>query len=163
MAELTKNEIMKLNMKIFDSMRRILVAIISLMAVVGISKADHRQIKFERLPAAAQKFVKTNFADNTVVFVTKDDDQIAPDYEVVLDNGTVLQFSSAGSLEKIEAFRTGVPQNLVPEKINDYVSANYPGTTYREYEQDRGKHEVKLSNGLELTFNSGFTLIEIDD
>ena len=154
---------MKLNMKIFDSMKRILVAIISLMAVVGISKADDRQIKFERLPAAAQKFVKTNFADNTVVFVTKDDDLIAPDYEVVLDNGTVLQFSSAGSLEKIEAFRTGVPQNLVPEKINDYVSANYPGTTYREYEQDRGKHEVKLSNGLELTFNSGFTLIEIDD
>ena len=154
---------MKLNMKIFDSMKRILVAIISLMAVVGISRADDRQIKFERLPAAAQKFVKTNFADNTVVFVTKDDDLIAPDYEVVLDNGTVLQFSSAGSLEKIEAFRTGVPQNLVPEKINDYVSANYPGTTYREYEQDRGKHEVKLSNGLELTFNSGFTLIEIDD
>ena len=154
---------MKLNMKIFDSMKRILVAIISLMAVVGISKADDRQIKFERLPAAAQKFVKTNFADNTVVFVTKDDDLIAPDYEVVLDNGTVLQFSSAGSLEKIEAFRTGVPQNLVPEKINHYVSANYPGTTYREYEQDRGKHEVKLSNGLELTFNSGFTLIEIDD
>ena len=150
-------------MKIFDSMKRILVAIISLMAVVGISRADDRQIKFERLPAAAQKFVKTNFADNTVVFVTKDDDLIAPDYEVVLDNGTVLQFSSAGSLEKIEAFRTGVPQNLVPEKINDYVSANYPGTTYREYEQDRGKHEVKLSNGLELTFNSGFTLIEIDD
>ena len=133
------------------------------MAVVGISKADDRPIKFEKLPAAAQKFVKTNFADNTVVFVTKDDDLIAPDYEVVLDNGTVLQFSNAGSLEKIEAFRTGVPQNLVPEKINDYVSANYPGTTYREYEQDRGKHEVKLSNGLELTFNSGFTLIEIDD
>ena len=154
---------MKLNMKIFDSMKRILVAIISLMAVVGISKADDRQIKFERLPAAAQKFVKTNFADNTVVFVTKDDDLIAPDYEVVLDNGTVLQFSSAGSLEKIEAFRTGVPQNLIPEKIKDYVSANYPETTYREYEQDRGKHEVKLSSGLELTFNSGFTLIEIDD
>ena len=144
-------------------MKRILIALISLMAVVGISKADDRPIKFEKLPAAAQKFVKTNFADNTVVFVTKDDDLIAPDYEVVLDNGTVLQFSSAGSLEKIEAFRTGVPQNLVPEKINDYVSANYPGTTYREYEQDRGKHEVKLSNGLELTFNSGFTLIEIDD
>ena len=154
---------MKLNMKIFDSMKRILVAIISLMAVVGISKADDRQIKFERLPAAAQKFVKTNFADNTIVFVTKDDDLIAPDYEVVLDNGTVLQFSSAGSLEKIEAFRTGVPQNLVPEKINAYVSANYPDVFFKEYEVEKGKHEVKLSNGLELTFNSVFTLIEIDD
>ena len=133
------------------------------MAVVGISKADDRPIKFEKLPAAAQKFVKTNFADNTVVFVTKDDDLLAPDYEVVLDNGTVLQFSSAGSLEKIEAFRTGVPQNLVPEKIKAYVSANYPDAVFKEYEVEKGKHEVKLSNGLELTFNSVFTLIEIDD
>ena len=146
-----------------ETMKRILIALISLMAVVGISKADDRPIKFEKLPAAAQKFVKTNFADNTVVFVTKDDDLIAPDYEVVLDNGTVLQFSSAGSLEKIEAFRTGVPQNLVPEKINAYVSANYPDAVFKEYEVEKGKHEVKLSNGLELTFNSVFTLIEIDD
>ena len=144
-------------------MKRILVAIISLMAVVGISNADDRPIKFEKLPAAAQQFVKTNFADNTVVFVTKDNDLIAPDYEVVLDNGTVLQFSSAGSLEKIEAFRTGVPQNLVPEKIKVYVSANYPDAVFKEYEVEKGKHEVKLSNGLELTFNSVFTLIEIDD
>ena len=144
-------------------MKRILIALISLMAVVGISKADDRPIKFEKLPAAAQKFVKTNFADNTVVFVTKDDDLLAPDYEVVLDNGTVLQFSSAGSLEKIEAFRTGVPQNLVPEKIKAYVSANYPDAVFKEYEVEKGKHEVKLSNGLELTFNSVFTLIEIDD
>ena len=34
---------------------------------------------------------------------------------------------------------------------------------FKEYEVEKGKHEVKLSNGLELTFNSGFTLIEIDD
>ena len=133
------------------------------MAVVGISKADDRPIKFEKLPAAAQQFVKTNFADNTVVFVTKDDDLIAPDYEVVLDNGTVIQFSNNGQMGKIEAFRTGVPQNLVPEKINAYVSANYPDAVFKEYEVEKGKHEVKLSNGLELTFNSVFTLIEIDD
>lgn len=144
-------------------MKRILVAVISLMAIGCISKADDRPVKFERIPAAAQKFVKTNFADNKVVFVTKDDDIVAPDYEVVLDNGTVLQFSSIGSLEKIEAFKAGVPMNLIPEKIKEYVTATYPEVYYREYEIDRGKHEVKLSNGLELTFNSVFTLIEVDD
>lgn len=144
-------------------MKRILIALIGLMAVVGISKADDRPIKFEKLPAAAQQFVKTNFADNTVVFVTKDDDLIAPDFEVVLDNGTVIQFSNNGQMEKIEAFKTGVPQNLIPEKIKAYVSANYPDAVFKEYEVEKGKHEVKLSNGLELTFNSVFTLIEIDD
>lgn len=144
-------------------MKRFLVVLISLMAIGCISKADDRPVKFERIPAAAQKFVKTNFAGNKVVFVTKDDDLVAPDYEVILDNGTLLQFSSLGALEKIEAFKTGVPQSLIPEKIREYVAATYPDTIYREYEIDRGKHEVKLSNGLELTFNSVFTLIEIDD
>ena len=144
-------------------MKRILIALISLMAVVGISKADDIQIKLEKLPAAAQNFVKTNFAENTVVFITKDDDLIAPDYEVVLDNGTVIQFSYNGELEKIEAFKAGVPEKLVPVQIRDYVSANYADVKYREYEVDRGKYEVTLSNGLELTFNSTFTLIKVDD
>ena len=144
-------------------MKRILFVLIGLLAIGSISKADDRPVRFEQLPKAAQKFVKTNFADNKVVFVAKDDDIVAPDYEVVLDNGTVLQFSSIGSLEKIEAFKAGVPMNLIPEKIKEYVTATYPEVYYREYEIDRGKHEVKLSNGLELTFNSVFTLIEVDD
>ena len=143
-------------------MKRILVIVISLMAIVCISKADDKPVKFEKLPTAAQKFVKDNFTDNTVVLVTKDDD-VAPDYEVMFDNGTVLHFSSKGILEKIEAYKEGVPQYLIPKKIQEYVSATYPGVFYREYEIDRGKHEVKLSNGLELTFNSAFTLIEVDD
>ena len=95
--------------------------------------------------------------------MTKDDDFVAPDYEVVLDNGSVLQFSSSGVLEKIEAFKEGVPVSLIPKKIQEYVSNNYQGVFYREYEIDRGKYEVKLSNGLELTFNNAFTVIEIDD
>ena len=143
-------------------MKRILVIVISLMAIGCISKADDRPVKFERIPAAAQKFVKDNFTDNTVVLVTKDDD-VALDYEVMFDNGTVLHFSSKGILEKIEAYKEGVPQYLIPKKIQEYVSATYPGVFYREYEIDRGKYEVKLSNGLELTFNSVFTLIEVDD
>lgn len=144
-------------------MKRILVIVISLMAIVCISKADDKPVKFEKLPVAAQKFVKDNFADNRVVLVTKDDDIVAPEYEVILDNATVLQFSSKGALEKVKAYKTGVPQYLIPKKIQEYVSATYPEVFYREYEIEKGKYDVKLSNGLELTFNSAFTLIEIDD
>ena len=73
------------------------------MTLGCISKADERPVKFDKIPVAAQNFIKTNFADNAVVHVTKDDDFVAPDYEVVLDNGTVVHFSNSGSLEKIEA------------------------------------------------------------
>ena len=144
-------------------MKRILVIVISLIAMCCVSKADDKPVKFEKLPTTAQKFVKENFADNTVVLVTKDDDIVAPDYEVTLDNAIVLQFSNTGTLEKIKAYKAGVPQYLIPKKIQEYVSATYPEVFYREYEIERGRYEVKLSNGLELTFNSTFTLIEVDD
>ena len=144
-------------------MKKILVIVIGLITMACISRADEKPVKFEKIPVVAQNFIKTNFADNSVVHVAKDDDLVAPDYEVVLDNGTVVQFSNSGNLEKIEAYKNGVPQHLIPDKIRDYVTVNYPGVYYREYEIDRGKYEVKLSNGLELTFNSQFTLIEIDD
>ena len=144
-------------------MKKILVIVIGLITMACISRADEKPVKFEKIPVVAQNFIKTNFADNSVVYVAKDDDLVAPDYEVVLDNGTVVQFSNSGNLEKIEAYKNGVPQHLIPDKIRDYVTVNYPGVYYREYEIDRGKYEVKLSNGLELTFNSQFTLIEIDD
>ena len=96
-------------------MKRILIALIGLMAVVGISKADDRPIKFEKLPAAAQQFVKTNFADNTVVFVTKDDDLILQEYTVVLVSGVKVVFENSGALEKVEAKKVEKKE----EKVDD--------------------------------------------
>ena len=52
---------------------------------------------------------------------------------------------------------------LIPDKIKEYVKKNYKDVTYKEYEVGTRSYEVKLSNGLELKFNSSFVLIEIDD
>ena len=143
-------------------MKNIFITLAVALAFCFTASADDRPVDFGKLPDAAKDFVTTYYAQDKVISVTKDDDFVAPDYEVVLDNGTVLQFSSSGVLEKIEAFKEGVPVSLIPKKIQEYVSNNYQGVFYREYEIDRGKYEVKLSNGLELTFNNAFTLIEID-
>ena len=72
------------------------------MAVVGISKADDRPVRFEQLPKAAQEFVMVNFPENKVLSASKDDDLMFPEYEVVLDNGTSLDFKNDGSLEKLK-------------------------------------------------------------
>ena len=94
---------------------------------------------------------------------TVDDDFIRPDYEVRLDNGFEIQFENDGSLDKIETRTGDVPEVLIPDKIKEYVKKNYKDVTYKEYEVGTRSYEVKLSNGLELKFNSSFALIEIDD
>lgn len=127
-----------------------------------VASADDRPVTFDKLPEAARKFINVNFPDAKVSLATKDDDLIKPDYEVVLADGTTIQFEYNGELEKIET-RKGVPQSLIPVKISDYLKLHYPDAYVIEYEVGRKTYEVKLSNRLELKFNSNFNLVEIDD
>ena len=147
----------------FMTMKRILAILVGLFTLVSVSKADNRPVRFEQLPKEAQKFVKTNFPDSKIVYSVKDDDVISPEYEVALDYGVKIDFKNDGRLEKIDAPQTGVPEGIIPEKIHKYVTKHYPGTKYLEYEVDKVGYEVKLSNGLELTFSSSFHLLQVDD
>lgn len=144
-------------------MKKILVLLAGIFAFVGISKADDRPVTYDQLPEAAKTFIKKHFPKAKLVYATVDDDLIMPDFEVRLDNGFEIQFENDGSLDKIETRDGDVPEVLIPEKIREYVKKNYPHVTYKEYEVGTRSYEVKLSNKLELKFNSSFVLIEIDD
>lgn len=51
----------------------------------------------------------------------------------------------------------------VPAQIAQYVSGHYPDASIVQIDRDKHDYEVKLSNGLELTFDLKFNLIDIDD
>lgn len=144
-------------------MKRILTILVGLLTIVSVSKADDKPIRFEQLPKAAQKFVTVNFPENKVLYASKDDDIVFPDYEVRLDNGVSIDFSNDGKMEKIKGTQAGVPAALIPVKIREYVAAHYPEVKYLEYEVDKTGYEVKISNGLELRFSTSFHLVDIDD
>ena len=136
---------------------------VSLVALLACEKyGEDRPVDFSNLPAPARSFVNKHYSDVKVLYVTKDDDIILPDYTVKLENGVEIQFSNGGALEKLEA-PAGVPDGIVPVQIADYVKSKYSGTTIVEYEVGKITYEVKLSNRLELKFNSSFKLVEIDD
>lgn len=144
-------------------MRRRITTLIAALALCPIlASADDRPIKFDKLPEPARTFISVNFPDAKVSLTTMDDDVVRPDYEVVLADGTEIQFEHNGDLEKIEA-RKGVPKGLIPVRISEYLKLHYPDAFVIEYEVGKKTYEVKLSNRLELKFNSKFKLIEIDD
>lgn len=144
-------------------MKKIIVLLAAIFAFAVVSKADDRPVTYEQLPSAAKTFIKKHFPKANLIYATVDDDLIRPDYEVRLDNGFEIQFENDGSLDKIETRTGDVPEVLIPDKIKEYVKKNYKDVTYKEYEVGTRSYEVKLSNGLELKFNSSFVLIEIDD
>jgi hypothetical protein len=124
--------------------------------------ADDRPISFDRLPEQAKTYIQTNFPGEDTSFVTKDDDLVFPEYTVMMKNGTRLEFAHNGSLSKISS-ANGIPSELVPVSIREYVKAHYPDAGFVEYDIDSRSYEVKLTNRMELKFNRNFHIIEVDD
>lgn len=139
-------------------------AAISLVALLACDKyVEDRPVDFKNLPVTAQTFVNSNYPDVAVLYTTKDDDVILPDYTVMLQNGVKIQFSNGGELESIKVKDGAVPSGVVPAQIAEYVKVSYPGAVIKEYDVDKNSHEVKLSNRLEIKFNRNFQVVEIDD
>ena len=143
-------------------MKKIGVSVMAIVAFSVMASCREVPVTFEKLPIAAKTYINTNFADDKVVMVQKDDEFIRPDYEVHLASGVELKFSNDGALEKVESHK-GISEDLIPLSIRDFVSAHYPSAGYIEYEIGKRTYEVKLTNGQELKFNSVFELVDIDD
>ena len=124
--------------------------------------AEDKPVTFDQLPTAAKEFINVNYPGEKMSYAFVDDDVIRPDYTVRLANGVEITFGHDGSLEKIETVG-GVPDGVVPVQISDYVKSNYPDAVILEYEVGRKEYEVKLSNRLELKFNTSFRLKGLDD
>ena len=144
-------------------MKRILVTMVVMLMAVAAVMADNRPISLDKLPHKAQTFLKQYFADSNVSLVTQDDDLVAKDYEVVLESGARIDFSPSGDWQEVEVRQGVVPASLVPTAIAAYVKRHYNTERVVRLERDRRNWEVKLSNGLELTFDKQYRLIDIDD
>ena len=82
-------------------MKRILITIISFALITFAANATDRPIEFGELPAAAQNFIKTDFQDLTLSFVTKDTELLDTTYEVNFTNGLKIEFNSKGEWREI--------------------------------------------------------------
>ena len=116
-------------------MKKFLFLAAALLAL-GISTAcadSDRPIDVAQLPQKAQQFIQKHFAGEKV------------------------------ALAKVERDFLEVRYEVIPAQIAQYVSGHYPDASIVQIDRDKHDYEVKLSNGLELTFDLKFNLIDIDD
>ena len=84
-------------------------------------------------------------------------------YEVVLADGTKLEFTCDGNWKEVDCRYDEVPAVIIPAAIKEYVTNNYPNEKILKIERDRGYYELKLSNRYELTFNKNYMIVDIDN
>lgn len=146
-------------------MKKIMLTVALLFAGITASLADNdRPITLDKLPAAAQTFLKTHFADLTLAYAVEDPKFVGSEYEVTYTDRTEVDFRSNGEWSSVERKYTAVPASIIPTQISDYVAkSNFPNQYIKKIERNAYTWEIELSNGLEIKFDKDFRVIDIDD
>jgi len=146
-------------------MKRLLLSLALAVAVVlGVSASGKYAHDASVLPEAARATIAANFkAKVSVVKIDKDFGRIS-EYEVVLSDGTEIDFDRAGNWKNVETNRSvSVPSGFVAEPIKDFVKAKHPGTKIVGVEKKRGGYEIDLSNGIDIKFDTEGRFKKYDD
>ena len=144
-------------------MKKVMFLFASLLLTMNACSSKPQVATFNELPAPAQQFITTYFAQSDIAWIQWERDGMSKEYEVRLNNGTWIEFYSDGALEKIDCKTNAVPAGIVPETVVNYVSTNFPQAVIVKYQIDRCDQEVELNTGLELVFDLNGNFLHIDD
>ncbi|MBQ2416903.1 MAG: PepSY-like domain-containing protein [Alistipes sp.] len=144
-------------------MKRIIATFILLAGVTSMAMADERPITVNSLPKAAIEFINGNFPNVPVVLATVDREIMDTDYEVRLEDGTIIDFDGKGRWVEVSNKRNALPASVLPKPIAAYIKSNYPSDKCLKIEQNSYSYEVKLTNGLEIVFSLDGKMIGYDD
>lgn len=139
-----------------------LLVFVSVIVLSTAAFADNdKPVEINQLPQTAQQIIKKYFAGKDVAMATLESGILDKEYDIVFTDGNKIEFDRKGQWTSIEC-KPQVPAALVPAKIAQYVGNKYAGLKILKIDKDNKEYDVKLSNGLEITFNKNFKVIEID-
>lgn len=146
-------------------MKKIMFLLVGLFVFSGVVRADNdRPIAVEQLPQRSQQFIKQYFSKDKVSFAKVERDFFETRYEVFFVSSSKIEFLKNGDWKEVDCKHSEVPAAIVPQGISKQVNERYPDMKIIEIDRDgRGEYEVRLSNGLELTFDAKLRLVDIDD
>ena len=125
--------------------------------------AQDQIVTFNQLPTKGQNFISKYFQKGQVSTVVLDNDYISKDYDVVLTNGTKIEFDGKGNWKEVDGKRNAIPTTFIPQSILNYVNKSFPNTKIIKIEKNRFSYDVELTNGLDLEFDSKGNFVRIDD
>ena len=138
----------------------LLVAVAGMMLVTSCSD---RPVVPAQVPAAIQNFVKQNFPNQSISYAERDLEWFTYKYDVILLDGTEINFDTDNEWDKVDCHMAPVPQSLIPAPIATYVNTNFAGVSITKIDKEFFGYDVELANGLELKFNKQGALTEMDD
>ena len=142
-------------------MKRIVILLAAIPMLFLQSCDTERFIGIADLPEKAATFIQNNFPSADVISVVKDYDDLSYTYDVVLSDGTMIEFKRSGEWKDVDARTSKVPDAIVPADILNYVQTNYEGNYIVDISRDI-RYDVELDNKRELVFALTGTYLGVD-
>lgn len=145
-------------------MKKFASLLLMMVMVLGTAIARDRVSRdINVLPAAARQVIDTHFKGTGVNHIKIDSKTFGGnDYDVVLNNGTEIEFDNDGNIKEIDCGKNAIPDNLILKPVRDYVAKNFKGQKIVGLEVNRNNYEVELLNGTDLKFDRAGNFIRID-
>ena len=145
-------------------MKKLAILFVGLFVLNMVMWAGNdKPIQVDRMPKAAQQFIRNHFAEQSVAMAKMELDFMSKSYDVIFTNGDKVEFDKKGRWTNIDCEHSVVPSGVVPQSIKEYVQKQYPSAKIKKIElTDRKGFEVELSNDVDIEFDKRFNVIDID-
>ncbi|MHC0441868.1 PepSY-like domain-containing protein [Flavobacterium sp. 3-210] len=117
-----------------------------------ISTNAQKRIETTELPKPAQEFLQKHFSYTTVDIAKKDAEHGEKGYEVILKDGTEVEFWKDGSYREVDGEKKPIPTDYIPASIKEYVSKHYPNEKITHIDYGHKDLDVDLTNDIDLEF-----------
>lgn len=89
---------------------------------------------------------------------------MSKNYEVLLTNGTEIDFDGKGNWVEVDAKKGKVPATIIPAFVTDYLKNNNFKTEFvTKIERDRRGYEVELNTDISFKFDKKGNFRKADD
>ena len=128
-------------------LRILMIAICCMVSCNMVANAGNdKPISVNALPAKAQTLLSQHFNGQKVMLATIESGVVSRSYDVVLQNGTKLEFDKKGNLTEIDCKQATVPDQLIPQAIKNYLMANYAGQSVKKIEMNKNEYNSIKDN-----------------
>ena len=141
-------------------MKKILSLLVMAIVAIQFSFAGDVITKdMNQLPLPARNFINRHFTKPQVAHMME-----STKYEVLLMDGTEIDFDSKGNWEEVSAKKgQAVPASVVPSFAASYLKEHNFTEPVTKVERDRKGYEVELSTGVSFKFDKKGKFLKADD
>ena len=133
-----------------------------LLLFIAITVSAQKKIEVSELPSGARDFIKQYFPNATIDKAKKDAEHGEKGYEVILSDGTELEFWKDGKYREVDGKKKPIPTGFIDQSIVDYVTKNYPDKKITHIDYGHKDVDVDLTDDVDLEFTKEGTFIKGD-